>query len=50
MKQALLSLICPVLRRPVAEPVPTSGLRELKPAELRLVSGGPCTDLPKTGW
>ncbi|WP_374563351.1 hypothetical protein [Ideonella sp.] len=51
MKQALLSLIRPVLRRPAAEPVPAVGVRELDRAELRLVGGGPGeTDAPKTGW
>lgn len=49
MKQALLSLIRPVLRRPVAEPVPSTGMRELELSELRQVGGGP-DESPKTGW
>jgi hypothetical protein len=49
MKQALLSLIRPVLRRPVAEPVPSTGMRELEAAELRQVGGGP-DESPRTGW
>lgn len=51
MKQALLSLIRPVLRRPVAERAPSTGMRELEASELRQISAGSGqTDLPRTGW
>jgi hypothetical protein len=50
MKQALLSLIRPVLCRPVAEQVPSTGMRELEAAELRQVGGGSVEDSPKKGW
>lgn len=46
MKQILLSLIRPSVRRPVAAPAP----RELGRSELKQVVGGESTDSPRTGW